>query len=365
MPVTITPTSTELSNTLSNTVNYCLDNALLEVSSATIKFCRIKYSIVYKGQTQTTETLTNVFNNFAQIKISEPIQSYIYLSEADINSFFANFKLDIPPAVVNFTIETLDGNYVILQTYTLTAKFHAGRSAGIPADGTTVERSLNYNSVLPLVYRYPTQNVEYKFKGNSLLFDKQAPSSALNIFQMLFFQKSHFADFSKNGGGFSSGFSSGFATADALANANPFYQYEEGYFNEIVSAYTIFGINFPIEVEAQNIIWLDENNIFRGMPLSGASTKEPEYIHYINPYSVDFHQRKAGSASTQNLKANTGWKLKSEVDLIDSLIRAERAWIFKDDISKRTEAYCNSKKFLKYDSSRQLFDYELEFEINE
>lgn len=365
MAVTITPPTTDITTNLSDLVNYCLDDLKLEFTSAAAKFLRVKYAVDYNGQIDEFEMLHGVFNNFLKIDIAKPIQPYIYLSETDISNFFGNHHLDVAPATVAITLETLDGNYTMLQSYALSAKFHAGRSNAIPVDGVTINRSLNYNSVLPLAYRYPTKNVEFTYQNKTQTFDKQALSSPLNIFQMMFFQKSHFANSSLMKGGFSPGFSAGFSTDLALANANPLYRYEVGYFNQIISAHTVFGINFPLELQSQNIIWLDENNIFRGLTVTGDEIGEPDYIHFLNPFSVDFRQRKAGTIVTSNRKINTGFILKSEIDLVDSLIRATRAWLFKDNINDRLEIVCTSKKMVKYDSKRQLVDFQLEFETNE
>ena len=365
MPVTITPATTEITTNLNDVVNYCLDPLILEITSSTAKFLRVKYAIDYKGTIENTEILNGIFTNNLKVDIGKPIQPYIYLSENDINNYFTNYQLDMSPANVVITLETLDANYDLLQTFSLTAKFHAGKSTAVPQDGTVINRRLNYNSVLPLVYLFPGEKVEYIFNGTSKFFNKQTPSSALNIFQMMFFQKYHFADDTKNKGGFSAGFGSGFSTDAALENANPLYRYEEGFFNKIISTYSVFGVNFPLEINSQNIIWLDENNFFHGMCLTGDEVGEPDYIHFMNPYSVDFRQRKAGTIMTSNLKINTGFILKSEIPLIDSLIRAQRAWLFKDDISKRLEVVCNSKKMKKIDSSRQLIDFQLDFETNE
>lgn len=365
MPVTITPPTTEITNNLSDVINYCLDPLILEITSITAKFLRVKYAIDYKGSIATIEILNGIFNNNLKVDIGKAIQPYIYLSEVDINNYFTNYQLDLSPANVIMTLETLDANYNLLETFSLTAKFHAGKSNAVPEDGTVINRRLNYNSVLPLVYRYPGENVEYKFQGKSKYFNKQAESSALNIFQMMFFQQYHYADASKNKGGFSAGFSSGFSTDVALENANPLFRYEEGFFNEIISTYSVFGVNFPLELNSQNIIWLDENNFFHGICLTGDEIGEPDYLHFTNPYSVDFRQRKAGTIMTSNLKINTGFMLKSEIPLIDNLIRAQRAWLFKDDISQRLEVVCTSKKIKKIDSSRQLIDFQLDFETNE
>lgn len=365
MPVPITPATTEITNNLSAIINYCLDPLICEITSVNAKFLRVKYAIDYKGSIATTETLNAILNNNLKVDIGKPIQPYIYLSETDIINYFENYQLDMSPANVVMTLETLDANYDLLETFSMTAKFHAGKSNVIPKDGSVINRRLNYNSVLPLVYLYPGDNVEYQFQGKSKFFNKQAPSSALNIFQMMFFQQYHFANKTKNKGGFSAGFGPGFATDLALENAQPLFRYEEGFFNKIISTYSIFGVNFPLELNSQNIIWLDENNIFHGMCLTGDEMAETDYIHFTNPYSVDFRQRKAGTIMTSNLKINTGFILKSEIPMIDNLIRAQRAWLFKDDISQRLEVVCTSKKMKKTDSSRQLIDFQLDFETNE
>lgn len=365
MPVTITPATPKVKTNLSDQYNFCLDKDIyLEVTDAVAKFLKIKYTITYKGTTTTAEFLYAIVKNVCRVQIGKPVQPYVYLSEADIDAFFSNLKIDMQPADVAIELKLQNIEYEDLETFTLAAKFHAGYSSAIPADGSEVVRSLNFNTYLPLAYRFPTQNVDFVYKGKTKTYDKQAQSSALNIFQMMFVQQFHFADDSMVDAGFSSGFSSGFATADAIKNANPFFKYEEGYINRINSAYTIKGVNFPWQRNSLNIIWLNESNIFNSLTFTGDKTASREFTHYINSFSKEFRNRKAGSLSEKKVKINSGWKLASEISLFESLISSTRAWIF-DKPENRKEISVTSTKIMEEDTARELIDFELEFSIDE
>ena len=140
---------------------------------------------------------------------------------------------------------------------------------------------MNYNTFLPLPYEYPTQNIKITYNELEKTIDKQALSSNGKILQLLFSQRSN--GFVKNKlGVFSSGFSSGFATDEALAAAKSIYLYKPGYTNKIESYYKVIGYNFPWQKQAFNIIWLDENNIFRSLPITGILTGEKQIKNYLN-----------------------------------------------------------------------------------
>lgn len=365
MPVTITPTTSKIINNLSDVYNFCLDKELfIEITDANAKFVKLKYTISFKGKTYISEFIYSFLNGKCRIEVAKPVQPYIFLTEEEINTFFSELKLDMVPADVTIEIKLQDEEYNDLETFSLTAKFHAGYSKNIPEDGSVIERSLNYNTFLPLAYRYPTQDVVFNYRERSKTFNKQTVSSELNIFQMMFIQKYHFADDSMIGG-FSSGFSSGFATADAVRNSNPFFRYEEGWINEIVSAYTIKGINFPWQPQSVNIIWLDENNIFQGMTFTGTKTGTRNFTHYLNKASKDFRNRKAGTKTDKDIKINSGWKLLSEIRMFESLISSKRAWIFEDFPENRKEISVFTAKLAEEDDSRELVDFDIEFSIDE
>ena len=207
--------------------------------------------------------------------------------------------------------------------------------------------------------------MRFTFKEREFEYNKEEKSQLDNIFQMMFFQKYHFADSSQLPVGFSSGFSNGFATAQALQNTNPIHRYAEGFFNKIEADYNIIGINFPLQPICLNVFWLDENNLFQAVTLSGNKVKTAEITNFFNENSVLFSERKAGSINRKKLKANTGWMLTDEVPLIENLLESSRAWLIDNDFSRIIEAVPITNKLEVEDESRDLNQFTLEFETNE
>lgn len=347
-------------------LNYCLDENWIEVNYTDAKFCRFKFTVINSGLEIQDENLFALNKGKYKFNPGKLFQSYTGLSEDQIDTFFTDYHIDVAPSIVRMKIEFLNGSYDFMNSYDFPdLKFHNGRFSAIPADGSEMIRSLSYNTVLPLAYRYSNNPVIFKYRDREISYDKTVVSSENNIFQMLFFQKYHYADASKLPIGFSSGFSSGFATAEAILNANPLYRYKEGFTNLITSDYILRGINFPLQRNSLNIIWLDDNNIFRGTTFCGNEITNREVVNMINEYSVDFTQRKAGSLKTKKIKVNTGWKLKSEIPVIDEILVAKRIWIFTDDISAKRESYCITDKLELQNETKELIEFTLEFVINE
>lgn len=365
IPVNITIIdSGEIVNNLDPNLNFCLDEDLFfKVTTNVSKFIKVVSKITFKNKVTNLEHLYAVLDNEVSIPIGVPVQPYIYLSETEIDSFFTSYKLDMVPAEVELDVYFLSQNYEEEKHYQLGIfKFHAGKRKNIPEDDSVIERSLSYNSYLPLAYLYPTQYIEFIYRDKTITFDKQQFSSPLNIFQIFFIQKFHSHQPQAQ---FSVGFSGGFATLDALLKSDPLYSYKEGFFNHINSSYDVKGINFPWQKNSKNIIWLDENNIFRGMAFTGGFDKEPKYKHFINDNSVDFKNKKAGTQKDKILKMNSGYKLKSEIPLFNSLLKSKRAWIFGNTPEDRKEIVCTTEKYTEDTSVMEVVAFNLEFYINE
>lgn len=361
-----TPTNSGLITNDLNELNFALDGNTISINNPDAVFVEVKYKIQVFGSVYMITHLMALKNGLLTFSPGKNIQRYLGLPESKILEFFTNLKLDIAPALVDITIQFQSGTYAFLSEYgILNLKFHAGRSTAIPENNEVVYRSLNYNSILPLAYRFSSTPVDFIFQEKTLTFDKSAESSIDHVFQMLFFQKYHYANASQLPVGFSSGFSSGFATENALVNANPFYRYKEAYFNRIESDYKIVGVNFPLEPNCINVFWLDENNLFQSIKLSGNKVKTTEVINFINENSVRFSERKAGAIKKKKLKVNTGWLIQDEIYLLDSLLEASRIWLVGDDIAKRIEAAGLTQKLDLVDEARELNQYVLEFETNE
>ena len=351
-------------NPLTN--NFCLDDLFFEVNSNVAKFAKIRYTIKYKGVTNVVESEFIVFENYCKAPIGREVQPYIYLSESEIAQFFQIYKLDMKPALVDIKITLLDGDFQeLVHNEYLEVKFHAGKRRNMPVARSTIERSGSWNTFLPLVYEWQNSHVLFRFKNQIKSFYKQQFSAPENIFQMMFIQKSHFADYSQLVGSFSGGFSGGFSTTQALLNADPLYLYEEAFINYIQCYYRVKVINFPWQVNSVNVFWLDENNNFHGLTFTGKNNKNSEFSHFINNLPSDFSQTKAGSIKRTKIKLNTGWILASEINEVVSLVQANRVWIFGNDPLKRIEAVCISEKLEEDGDDRELYDYTLDFEINE
>lgn len=345
---------------------FCLDQNLVDIQSNLGRFVDVAYSIVYKSTTYTLRSRFVVYRGNCTFDVGAEIQPYIFLSEDDINEYFSAKKLDLTPASVTIKISVLNDQYAeILSEEFSDLKFHAGYSKCIPAENTTVERSLTWNSYLPLVFLYPGENVEFKYKDFSKLYNKQEHSAEDHIFQMMFLQKYHFANESGINASFSNGFSAGFATAESLLNANLFYKYDENYINTIISSYIVKGINFPWQTNSVNIIWLNESNIFNGLAFTGHNESNIEFSHFLNDLPEFFYNKKAGNTQTKKMKLNTGWKLLSETKYVLDLMKSNRCWIFGNDPALRIEAVCITDKIQDSSSLKELNEFTLEFIINE
>lgn len=345
---------------------FCLDQNIINIESKIGRFVDLIFLITYKQLTYVLKSRHVIFRDVCELNIGKEIQPYVYLSEAEIESFFTTKNLDMKPALVNLKVSIYDEDFneILFEEFT-GLKFHAGKSKNIPEDGSTVERSLSWNTWLPLAYRYPFETVTFKYKEYSKSYNKQANSEEDNIFQMMFIQKYHFANESGISAGFSNGFSSGFATVQALLTANPLYKYDPNYLNLIESAYTIKGINFPWQTNSINVFWLDENNNFNGITFTGHKEKNVEFSHFINDLPVYFKAKKAGYIRTKKMSLNTGWKLLSETEKVLELMASNRCWIFGNDPTKKIEAVCISEKLQEESSMRELNEFTLEFIINE
>lgn len=345
---------------------FCLDENKIDVESKLGRFVDLLFTIVFKEVTYKLKSRHVIYRDLCTVDIGKEIQPYVFLDESEIQSFFTQKKLDMKPAVVDVKVSIYDNDFNEILTEEFAGlKFHAGKSKNIPTDGSTVDRSLSWNSWLPLVYKYPGETVTFKFKDLEKIYNKQTDSSADHIFQMMFIQKYHFANESGINASFSNGFSSGFATVQSLLNANPLYKYDPNYVNLIESAYNIRGINFPWQTNSINVFWLDENNNFNGMTFTGHNEKNVAFSHFINELPVYFQSKKAGYTKTKKMSLNTGWKLISETGKVLELMSANRCWIFGNTPDEKIEAVCITDKLQEASTMRELNEFTLEFIINE
>ena len=346
-------------------VNFANDDLYINALSDSTYLLELTSEITYQGKTKEVVLEELFLDGKSSTNLKGVFQPFIYLTDDQINEFFEEFKLNIEPATVVITAKFLNEKFETLQTTSVgTFSFYAGKKANLFNNGDVINRSLNYNTFLPLPYEYPTQNIKITYNELEKTIDKQALSSNGKILQLLFSQRSN--GFVKNKlGVFSSGFSSGFATDEALAAAKSIYLYKPGYTNKIESYYKVIGYNFPWQKQAFNIIWLDENNIFRSLPITGVLTGEKQIKNYLNENAENRNHYKAGVTIKDTRKANTGFILNSETDLVINLQKAKKAWFFGDDPAKRIFCVAVNPKVTDVDTERDLIQYDLDLEFYE
>lgn len=347
------------------TVNFANDQLEITGTSSVSYLMQLSAEIVYQGVTKEVQLEDVFIKNTAKSDLKGVFQPYIYLSDAQISEFFENYKLNIEPASVTINGKFLNEKFEVLQEFSVgTFSFYAGKKANLFNNGDVINRSLNYNTFLTLPYEYQTQDITLEFQGSTKTINKQSLSAPGKILQLLFSQRSH--DFKKDKSpSFSLGFNNGFATENALENVKSFHLYKEGYVNEISSYYTVKGYNFPWQKHGFNIVWLDENNIFRSLPLTGEMSGEKQIKNYLNENAVNPKNYKAGNTIKDVRKVNTGFILDSETELVINLQKSKHAWFFGDDPSQRIFCVAVNAKVSDVDTNRELVQYDLDLEFYE
>ena len=346
-------------------VNFANDDLFINALSDSAYLLELTSEITYQGKTKEVVLEELFLDGKSSTNLKGVFQPFIYLTDDQINEFFEEFKLNIEPATVVITAKFLNEKFETLQTTSVGIfSFYAGKKANLFNNGDVINRSLNYNTFLALPYEYQTQDIAISFQGSTKTINKQSLSAPGKILQLLFSQRSH--DFKKDKSpSFSLGFNNGFATENALKNAKSFHLYKEGYVNEISSYYTVKGYNFPWQKHGFNIVWLDENNIFRSLPLTGDMNGEKQIKNYLNENAVNPKNYKAGNTIKDVRKVNTGFILDSETELVINLQKSKHAWFFADDPSQRIFCVAVNAKVSDVDTNRELIQYDLDLEFYE
>ena len=123
-------------------------------------------------------------------------------------------------------------------------------------------------------------------------------------------------------------------------------------------------VMFPEGKYSNHIVFLTEHYVLESYEFTGAFSFSSDYkmissktysqlVEYIENLESDKEQR---------LIINTGWILKSNQLIIDSILRAKRAWFMKD--GKEISITPVDKKITNEDSEAGLYEYDVEFIIN-
>lgn len=133
-------------------------------------------------------------------------------------------------------------------------------------------------------------------------------------------------------------------------------------------------IVLPQQNHSLHIGWITQFQTLELFEFTGEHSMPIEYDANVSEYFINWKRvfRKLESKKTQTISINTGWVFKSSIRLIDEIIDSKKAYlILKTNTLSSTaqethiELVPISKKLSASDSKRSLYDFTVEFQINQ
>jgi len=123
-------------------------------------------------------------------------------------------------------------------------------------------------------------------------------------------------------------------------------------------------IVFPEGKESYHIAWANNNEQIELMEFTGALSIGSDYSPIENRVYKDLVDitEVLEIRKTQRVKANTGWILKDNFSMVDSIARSRRAWLVIDRVY--VPIVVQTSKLSNFNSESALYAYELDFKIN-
>lgn len=123
---------------------------------------------------------------------------------------------------------------------------------------------------------------------------------------------------------------------------------------------------FPENKESYHLAWVTEHEQLELLEFTGGYSIETEYERIENSVYKNLVNVKEilQTDKSQPLVANTGWILKDNHVLLDSLMRSKRAWLFLPNTDYKIALVPQGKKLANYDSDQATYAYDIEFTIN-
>lgn len=123
---------------------------------------------------------------------------------------------------------------------------------------------------------------------------------------------------------------------------------------------------FPENKESYHIAWVTEHGQLELWEFTGSYSIESDYDRIENDVYRNLVKIKEilETDKSQPLKTNTGWVLRDNHVLLDSLMRAKKAWLFLPNTDYKIELVPQGKKMSNFDTERALYSYDVEFLIN-
>lgn len=127
-------------------------------------------------------------------------------------------------------------------------------------------------------------------------------------------------------------------------------------------------IVFPEGKESYHIAWVNEHEMLETMEFTGAFTYQSETEHrVVNTYASFLEQlEKVSTSKNQKIVCNTGFILQSDSKKVQELLESKRAFLMFPEATKKNPIHLIpvSKTLKNLDSDQNLYNYEVEFQIN-
>ena len=119
----------------------------------------------------------------------------------------------------------------------------------------------------------------------------------------------------------------------------------------------------PNNNQTINVAFYNSNLVPDWLTITGDFKISDDYTHTISRNVISGNEEKFDSEKTKTLTINSGFILKSELDILDEI--AESKLIFIEINGKYYKGILTTNKISKEDSSEELIARDLEFLINE
>lgn len=329
------------SSQLSSDFNFCLDKKLMKfykIDEAGV-FVRALLTITFRTPTETKTVersyVLPYFEGKAEMDIGAKIQTYFLkyikniLAEANVSQYF-NQKVWYYPVSVTGTVEELDADYNVKNSETLTEiKFFAGKKPlGYPVLTNNLVRRRSADSKVIFSFISGVTNINdfgANFTSYAVVPDRVAVSLKTE-------------------------------TADQLFTWPSVKQFNIG-----VNPIKI--ITLPNNNKTINLAFYNSNLVPDWLTITGDFKISDDYTHTISRNVISGNEEKFDSEKTKSLTINTGFILKSELEILDEI--AESKLIFIEINGKYYKGILTTNKISKEDSTEELIARDLEFLITE
>jgi len=122
---------------------------------------------------------------------------------------------------------------------------------------------------------------------------------------------------------------------------------------------------FPNNVSSKQLVFIDEFKLFRTIECTGHYSFPDEYDQITHTYYRNLVEvlEVIETTETNKFKINTGWVLKTDTETLSTLSKNKRVFLIENN-EQILDMVSISKKLTKEDSEAELYEYDLEFQIN-